>query len=257
MTVLRNNFDGGPDGTDLTVANSGQVPGNDAFNLISTISSGSVIQYADASTLGRSTAEYVLKTSTSATAKDNAVLWSTAMGSQTQVWWRQYIYLTQLPVDAGMSAGIDMAIFECDNGAVYTGMVFIEHATGVLQVWDDLGPSLSASSTNAIPVDQWVRLEMRIQFSTTVGNWDLQLYIDDPDSDTPTETLSRTGWNLNAASANGFAFGSAFPQSNKPITYFSGLELNNTGWPGPAPFRAGKGVPGIMTNAIAIHTDTY
>lgn len=246
MTTLRNNFDGGPDGTNLTLANSGQVPGNNAFNVMSIIGSGTVIKYADAVALGRGTAEFVLKTSTAASVNDNALIWSTAMGTQTQIWGRQYIYLTALPPT-------DMTIFECDNGAVYTGSIAHDSA-GELWIADNDVGTVRQTTTNDAPLNQWIRLEWRFKFSTTVGEYELRLY-DEADSDEPLETLSATGLNLHAANANSFAFASAFPAANKPTTYYSGLELNNTGWPGPAPFKA-HGVPGILTNPTAVHSDT-
>jgi hypothetical protein len=251
MTVLRNNFDGGPAGTTLTAANSGQ-SGNNAFNLVSSVSGGSVLQYYSAADMGRGTAEFVLKTSTAATAKDNGGIWSTAMGSQTQVWWRQYLLLTQTPDDAGMSQ--DMTIFESDNGAAYAGFVEIGSTSGKL--WIKNGPTtLDAVTTNALPLGEWVRIEAWFKYSTTVGAVDLDLYLE-PDSDTPTETLSVSGWNMGAASANAYCFGSAFSFAFKPVTYFSGIELNNTGFPGPLPFKQ-KGMPGIQPTSIAVHSDVF
>jgi hypothetical protein len=252
MPTLRHNFDGGPSGTQLTVANSGQVPGNDAFQVVSPTGSGCIVQYQDAALLGRPTAEFVLKTETGAVATDNAVIWNTAMGSQSQVWWRQYIMLTELPVTSG--ASLNMPIFECDNGAVYCALVYVRRTTGLLAFVDDPTPVVNIATTNALPLNAWARIECRIQFSTTVGNFDLNLYLE-PDSDTPTETISGTGLNLSAATANSFCFGSAFSDSFKALTYFSGLELNNTGWPGPAPWRSGKGAPNRnLSNCVAIHT---
>jgi hypothetical protein len=252
MTMLRNNFDGGPDGTTITLANSGQVPGNDAFNTMSTVGSQTVIQYADAANLGRGTAEFVMKTSTGTSTNSCGVVWTTSMGSQSQVWWRQYINLTILPVDSG--AGNDMTIFECDNGAVYMGFCDLLRTTGKLIVRN--GPQTSSvTTTNALVLNSWARVEARYKFGTgTAGEFDLSLYLD-ADSDSPTESISATGWNMAAATANFFTFGSGFNDVHKPLTYWSGLEINNTGFPGPAPFKA-RGVPGIQPNPIAVHTDT-
>jgi hypothetical protein len=248
VTTLRNNFDGGPDGTAITAANSDDVPGNDAFQVVSPTGSGSMLHYTDAVALGRGTAEYVMEISTSTTANDNAVIWSTAMGTQTQVWWREYVYLTAFPGGATR-----MTIFESDNGAVYTGHCEIGTVSGKLYILNGARTS-SQITTNSLPINEWVRVEGRYLYSTTVGSAELNLYLD-PDSDTPDETISGSGWNMGAANSNSFAFGSAFAVANKPTTYFSGLELNNTGWPGPAPFKV-RGVPGILTNPIAVHSDT-
>jgi hypothetical protein len=252
MTTLRNNFSTGPDGTNLTTANSGAVPGNDAFNAISSIGSGTILKYASAATLERPTAEFVLKTATGSTSDDNTVLWSTAMGNQAQIWLRQYLYLTEVPDDAQPGAN-DMAIFVCDNGSVYCAKIYIGSTSGKLWLWN--GPdTASAAMTNALTLNQWVRIECRMQFSSTTGNIDLKLFLE-ADAENPTETVSVTNWNLGASAASNFYFGSGFAEPNKPITYYSGLELNNVGWPGPAPFRLGRGMPnGMMTNSVAIHT---
>lgn len=249
MTTLINNFDGGPDGTDLTSANSGQ-SNNDAFDLTDTASASKHIEFKDAAALGRGTAEFVLWVSTSS-ATSAGVMWSTSMGSQSQIWFRQYMYLTQLPSDVG--AVLDHPIFECDNGAVYTGWVEIGSSSGHLNIYNG-AESVSVGTTTVVPTNQWFRIGVRMLFSTTVGSVELRLYLD-PDSDTPDETISASGWNMGAASANSFAFGYPATVTNRPTMYISGLELNNTGWPGPAPFRAGKGVPGIQPNPIAIHQD--
>jgi hypothetical protein len=251
MTRLVHNFDGGPDGTNLSVANSGQVPGNDPFNLVSTLGFTNVLQYADASALGRGTAEFVLKTATGATTSDCGVMWSTSMGSQTEVWFRFYIYLTQTPSVNGEPG--DMCIFESDNGTVYTGFVYVGNTTRKVFLYD--GPnSGNIGTTNVLPLNAWARIEGHFHYHATAGIVDLKLFLE-ADSDTPTETIGATGWDLNAASASTFAFGSPFNDTHKPTTYYSGLELNNTGWPGPAPWRPGKGAPsGMMTNAVAPHT---
>jgi hypothetical protein len=252
MTVLRHNFDGGPDGTAVTTANSGQVPGNTAFQVVSPTNVGSGIYtvYKDAGALNRPTAEYVLKVKVGATTADNAVIWSTAMGTQTQVWWREYIYFVS---NLALMSN-DMTIFESDNGAVYTGFCDItQGASPKVKIMN--GPSTtSVTSTNSVPIGAWMRLEGRYKYSTTVGEAEVDIYFD-ADSDTPDETISATGWNMGAANSNSFAFGSAFASTNKPETYFSGLELNNVDWPGPAPFRVGRGSPNRnLSNCVAIHT---
>lgn len=251
MPTLRNNFDTGPAGTTITAVNSGTVAGNDAFNVVSPTGSGTILRYTDAGSMGRGTATYVMETKTGATATDNGVLWSTSMGSQSQIWWREYIRPTALPASSGATS---MPIFECDNGSVYMVVVHYEASSGRLEFNDDPGVApVSILTTNSLPLNEWCRVECRIQFSTTTGNFELRLYLD-PDSDTPTETISGSNLNLHAATANSFAFGSPFSVANKPTTYYSGLELNNTGWPGPAPFRLGKGFPMMnLSNPIAIH----
>jgi hypothetical protein len=246
VTVLRNNFDGGPDGTTLTAANSGQVPGNDAFNSVTTKTASNIIQYTDASGLDRQTAEYVLECSTSAVAQANCA-WTTSMGSQTQIWLRLYFYMTATPTTN------DMCIFESDNGSAYAGCIYVEATTNKMYVSRANTGALLTMTTPA-PLNKWLRIEAWFSFSTTAGDAELRLYTD-ADSDAASETISLgTAWVTN--NANAFAFGQPFATGNKPTTYFSGLELNNTGWPGPAPFKV-KGVPGIQPSPVAVHSDVF
>jgi hypothetical protein len=245
MTVLRNNFDGGPDGTSITVANSGQVPGNDAFNGVSADVSNNTIQYTAAT--DRPTAEYTGQFSSTSPAVHAGVVWSTSMGSQSQVWYRQYVKWMVLPTTSSPS------LFTSDNGTVYCGIVALNNDDDKIMVVNST-ETVSSSFSSSISLDTWYRIECRFQFSSTTGNWEARLYAgDDVDTDSPTETISASNWNLGASSANNFGFGYVRSFAGQPDMRLSGLALSNEGWIGPAPFRAGKGVPGILTNPVAQH----
>jgi hypothetical protein len=246
VTVLRNNFDTGPNDATITIANSNDVPGNDGFDIVGGAGTGSITQYS--TDFSRATAEFTAHLKSAAVASAPCVVWSTSMGSQSQIWFREYVLWTSyLP---GTTA---RPVFECDNGTVYTSFVVIKGTTGVLAVLDT-NQVECVSFTNGISLNKWYRLECRFQFSTTTGNCELRLY-DEPDSDTPLETITASSRNFGAATANSFAFGYAISHTNQPDMYISGLELNNVGWPGPAPFRLGRGSPsGALTNPITVHS---
>jgi hypothetical protein len=70
-----------------------------------------------------------------------------------------------------------------------------------------------------------------------------------------TETLIQTGKNYGASTGSSFRLGCANPLSNQTATTHSGWGMSTTDWLGPLPFRPGKGVPGIMSSPIAVHTD--
>lgn len=246
MTVLRNNFDGGPDATTITLANSGGVPGNNAFDFVGGSGTGVVRQYA--AEFARPTAEFTAHFATAAVSSSSSVAWTTSMGSQSQIWFREYVLITSYP-----TGGINPTVYECDNGAVYNAFVAIQVSTGKFIVVNS-AQDTSSTFVSGISLNTWYRLEGRFQFSATTGNWELRLY-GDADSDTPSETLSATNWNLGASTSNSYMFGYAFANINHPHMYISGLELNNEGWPGPAPFRPGKGVPGILSTPLAVHGD--
>lgn len=240
MTRLVNNFEGGPDGTDISVANSNQTNTQNAFDSVS-VNSGT-LQYQKR--LDRPTAEYVMHASTGGSANEEAVTWSTSMGAKSNIWFRVYVYY-----DVGTVWPGSLVIFRALSGA--TPCFWVGVGSGSLFITDG---STANGVYSALPVQlgTWFRIECRVQFSATVGNADL-MYFTDADSDTPADIVSCTNYNLGAPTADTFRFGYAFAASTLPNVYMSGLELNDIDYPGPAPFRAGKGVPGILTNPIAIH----
>jgi hypothetical protein len=244
VTVLRNNFDTGPDGTQISIANSSAVPGNNAFDTVGGTASGTILYSANFS---RQTAVYTAHLASGATAAAPCVGWSTSMGSQSQIWFREYVLLTAYPPG-------DKTVFECDNGTTYNSFIAVLSGTSRFSVLNS-AQSILASAVTSLTLNQWYRLEGRFQYSATTGNWELDIY-QEADSDTPTERLSGSNCNFGAASSNSWLFGYAFSETSSPDLYISGLELNNTGFPGPAPFRQGLGTPsGNLTNPIAIHMD--
>jgi hypothetical protein len=258
VTVLYNNFSTGPDGADIRVNNSGG-SGDNAFDSYQNPPGEpeTILKFKDASGLGRPTAEFVARLSSGvATTGNPHVVWYTSMGAQSQFWVRCYYYFTVRPdnflsplifqsVDLGTDA------YRCDIGILRDGgewKLFTENAAGTVYV----------ATTNDIPEDVWFRVEARFQTSTTTGNGEVRLYLQ-PDANLGdyTESISFSGWNLGGATSDYYAFGYTERDSNLETMYMSGLALSNEGWIGPAPFRPGKGVPGILTNPVAVHTSAW
>jgi hypothetical protein len=255
MTRLINNFEGGPDGTTLTVANSDQSGTQDAFDALDSSGTGNVLKFMSAVNLARPTAEYVLHIATGSTINVYPdVRWEASMGAQSQIWTRFYVYLTSVSANVR-----DLNLFSAWTSATSNGVgVYIQNSGSPLS-FAILNFKTSAISymPTVITAGTWHRVEFRATMSATVGSADLTYYSgDNVDTTTPTDTVSITGQNFGASTANRFALGPDWSyQANTPDTYLSSWELNNTGYPGPAPFRAGKGVPGVLTNPMAIHSD--
>jgi hypothetical protein len=245
---LTNNFDGGPDGTTLTAANSGQF-GNDPFDTVAKTGTNTILRYSAAQ--GRPTAQFAMEASTGAASGTAYEYWAASAGNQSQVWTRVYMYWT------AWSPLTTQIVFYCESvaGGGPCFYVFVEASTGKLMMCNAAG-SPRVKTTSGVILNSWFRVELRVQFSATTGNGELRYY-EDADSDTETESVSFTGANLAASTADYYIYGYAGASSNLPTMYLSGIELNNTGFPGPAPFRPGKGVPGVLTNPIAVHTDTW
>jgi hypothetical protein len=246
MALYRNNFSSGPDGTTITVGNSG-AGDDDAFTACYKIGANTILAYDRAP--DRPTAEFVMEASTGAATGQAIVDWSSLALSQIYV--RMYVYFTVLP-----SAFNSPVIFACESTTSTQLVVAVNSAAGNEIFAEESLGTHDVVSTGGITAGRWFRLEMRFQFSTTTGNGEIRWY-DDADSDTPTETLTFTNWNLGASTVTTAYFGYFVSHPNVAALRLSGLELNSTGWPGPAPFRPGKGVPGILSNPIAIHTDTW
>lgn len=248
MTVLRNNLDVGPDGTTITASNSND-NGGDGFDVVSTPVTNGVIQYS--SNVARSTAEYTMRVKTGTTSGAPVVLWSTAMGAQSQIWLRFYAYWPVLPNNPS-----NPIIFAASSGATGCAWMGINGTTGAFLLVN--GPQTTNVQTAAPPAaGEWFRVECRLQFSTTTGNGELR-YFADADSADVTEALSFSSWNLGAATANSFQFGYVNSDTNLEDMYLSGLALSTVDWIGPAPPRMGQGSPsGNLTNPVAIHTDCF
>lgn len=262
MVQKKNNFATGPHGTGITAANSDDVPGNDSLTG-GNLSVGATKTYYDASLLDRNTAQFVMKASVpaglgSANVGWDDVAWGT---SSNQVWTRFYCYLPALPIATQRTSLVQIWSFDDINGVYFVNfnMGVATDSANELFVWESDPATQIVLGSNPVATNQWVRFEIRAQFSTTsTANGEL-LYFEQADAPLTdyTDSITWSGWDDNGANANQALFGYTTPASSAGAVtiYYSGLEINSTGWIGPAPFRAGKGVPGILTSPVAIHTD--
>ncbi len=254
MTILYNNLSGGPDGVDITNLNSGGGE-DDAFDTYNNSANvDTILKFKDASSLNRPTALYVMRVSTGSTAGAVNAGWYTSMGSQSQIWMRSYNYCQVLP-----DSTTRPQIFGCFDIA---GGGALRYAFGIDKVGSDSllmtedGAGHSLYCTTPIVLQQWWRVEARVQFGSTTGNGEVRFYAE-PDADLPdyTESLTFSNWTLGGTSADFFVYGWVKNLANLREMYVSGLALSNEDWIGPAPFRPGKGVPGILSSPVAIHAD--
>lgn len=256
MVVLRNNFTLGPDGADIRLIAGGEDDPFDVWNDSAT-QAATILKFKSAEGLARPTAEYVMRCATGAVGNYNTYVgWYTSFGVQTQFWTRFYCRFPTLPdntLSPLMFQALDVSTgnYRCDIGCYRAGgahKLFSENAAGTLHV----------ETVSDIIEDAWFRVEARFQVSTTTGNGEVRYYEEaDADLLDYTEALTFSNWNLGGADASYFILGSTVPDANVEDVYFSGFALSTEGWIGPEPFRPGKGSPGILTNATAIHTSTW
>jgi hypothetical protein len=267
MTTLQNNFEGGPDGTTMTVGNSNQSGTQDPFDFARAAGGGVLLQYASANLAGlnRPTAEYVMKISTgSGTATTfPGVGWTSSFGTLSELWARFYVYFTSTATNTNN----DLGLLSMYTAASIGHGVSVVMGTGTspnpvlnhFYIYNHNTSLTSIISTLSRSASTWYRVEFHAIFaSSATGVADLYIYEGNASDDvTPTASLNLTGQNYGTTSIDTCSLGEdVIYQANTPNTYFSNWELNNTGYPGPAPFRQGLGSPsGNLTNPIAIHTD--
>jgi hypothetical protein len=254
MTVLRNNFAGGPDGTTISTSNSGQ-QGDNVFDVVSSVGTGQVTRFTNvgAANLSRPTAEYVLEISTGSTANTPYVGWTSSMGTLTQVWARFYFYITSIS-----SGGTDIKLFSIVNSSLGSVVSFaIDRVTTpyVFSINNDWSGTASSLGSSPVVTGQWARVEMHAVLGSSGASAELYYYGGN-NVDTPvyTDYVSLTGQNF-TANADSYYLGHSSPAlANIPTIYLSNWELNNYGYPGPAPFRQGLGVPmNNQPNPVAHH----
>lgn len=261
MTVLlNNNFDGGAAGSNILTSNSGADNGN-AFTYINT-GNGGTAAFCDVEVLGlnRNTAQYVVGMSSGAsTGATTAVGWTSGViGTLTTFWTRFYVYFSSFLANTGADTNLFSAyLSSIGTGAGVNIYLSCNPAPPFqLYIWNDFSQTFSQMTTGLV-AGVWNRVEFTATLSTTVGTATMSLYAD-PNADgvTPTETVSQTAQNYGTSTMNQVSLGMDNGwQTNTPTFYFSNWQFNNTGYPGPAPFRPGKGFPGILPYPIAIHSD--
>ena len=253
MTVLNNNFNGGPDLAALSTSNSGQ-QGDNAFDVTGNQSAGTVQQFIDVnrSGLNRPTAQFVYGQSTGTTADNPYVQWDAAMGSQGTTYMRFYIYITSF------ITGVDLPIFGIGSNSTLSDMCWISLRTSTTPVvWLLRNVNSSTQSLGSVTVStgQWTRLELRFTAGSGTGSAQLNYYSGtDVDTTNITDTISVSAQNYGATTASWWYCGMANSVANCPTIYYSGWQLNNTGLPGPAPWRF-KAVPGTLGPYMAPHSD--
>lgn len=135
---------------------------------------------------------------------------SSKVGTITEHYGRIYVYFPSNPnYTPRFISALSTGTFEGAVGINSAGKLQLIDAAGVTQ----------AQSTNAIALNQWIRIEYHMVHSTTAGFIEAKLF-NSPDSTTPTEVVS-TSSNLNTgASINTLRYG--FPSSANNI--------NNSAW---------------------------
>jgi hypothetical protein len=216
--------EGGTDQTDVTVANSGGASG-DAWEAVQT-GTGAIKRYSVAHAHQGS---FGIEFATGSTATTPSVGWTTKIGTQTEIWYRCYIYFTANPAAAHR-------ILHVHSGGTQRCSVELE-TTGLLQMLDSTGSTLAADrTTNAIALNAWNRVEFHAILDATVGQYEIRLYKTDPDAAIGSydEQVSSAANKSLGGAGNTWRFGvTGTPVANVASWWADDLSVSTVGWIGP------------------------
>jgi Putative Ig domain len=216
---LINDFREGTAGTGITTGNSGGTAEN-AFDAV-TATNGATVTYSATQAIHSSLSMAVTTTATAGVA---SATWSTSLGTQTTVFGRAYLYLTASPA-------VTDAIFQHHLSGATT--CNIQMTTGRQIAIQDANSATVHTLTSVVPTGQWVRVEWEIIFSATVGQVTVNYYAS-ADSTTTTETYTSAATQNFNTGANSIDWGWTNSHASQPVMYMANLNINNTGFAGPA-----------------------
>jgi hypothetical protein len=215
--LIANTFETGlADETTITVANSDDGAAGTAWDAISFGGGITAVYDDDLAAHGPRSGKFVIGTDI-----QGYVEWSTAMGTQTEIWGRVYAYHDTAPPD-------NQYLVAIRGGGGYIALIYLaEEANRKVFVFN-AGLASSVATTLNYPLDQWVRYEFHVLCHATLGIVHVKLF--QGDSTTVYDEVNRTNVNT-GTSIDTIRFG----QSNTRITSFNmdDIEVNNTGWSGP------------------------
>jgi hypothetical protein len=217
MTTLTNSFEGiTPSGTTVSTGNSGGISGN-AFDVVSIGGGATLASDSAHAAHGSLSAKFV-----TAGAADNLLEWTSSMGSQAQVWFREYLFFAALPAN-------NFPVWRADHSGGLAGLFFVD-TSGILHMQDS-GFGTIFNMTNPIPVGQWFRIEGFLIGNASTGQGELKLFTS-ADSAVPLETKTSAANVNTAGTLDTYRYGVNFAAG---ITiWMDDVGLSSTGYLGPA-----------------------
>jgi hypothetical protein len=236
VTTLTNNFEGGSSGTTITTGNSGGTSGN-AFDVVQ-IGASATDAY-DNTRAAHGSLSCKIATPAGATTSYNS--WTTSMGSQSQVWFRLYLYFTANP------PANHRVLQLLSGGSAAAGVIVASN--GKLLVVNAAGSSVT-TSTATIPLNAWFRIEGFVIGSATVGQTELKLFTS-ADSTTPAETDSSAATQNTTGTLDTYRFGVAVSVASVGPFWMDDIGLSAAGYIGPSLFTVTLAAVSASHPAIA------
>jgi hypothetical protein len=211
-----NSFEGGSNGVTLTQGGGGNT-GGASGDVLDTVDATGTVTFSTAQA-AHGSVSMLVSTGVSALAYGGYTL-----SSATTDYVRCYIRLTALP-------GVVQILTRYLSGASQSLRVNVK-AAGTLEV-RDAGNSVVGTTTSAVSINTWWRLEMFTTFSATVGAVQLRLY-NTADGTSITDSLNLSGLTL-TANATALRFGVGAAAASVPTTYYDDIAVEGATWHGPA-----------------------
>lgn len=230
VVLLTNSFEGGTNAVTITSSNSGGSSGN-AFNTVTV--NGTPIAFSNVEAAhGSLSAKFVTTTATL-----NAIQWNLSP-LISRYYFRAYFFFSANPV----SSSILIAFFYASSGAAAVGYVQL-NTTGTL-TFGTFGNANIFTTTSAIPLNQWFRLEGFVTGSRSKGQVSLSLF-NPQDAQVPIETHTSTPTQNTVAAPYRVEFGETASVANLTF-WFDDIGVSSLGYLGPVSFpgQASSGMPG-------------
>jgi len=218
-TSSANNFEGGTDGSAITAAGSGGASGL-AFDIISTSGGGTVTWSSTHAAHG--TLAGACTTANVASAAQFGYSSAILVTAQPQLWTRFYVYLSALPAAAD-------SLMRFGNGGGSTLLTKISiGTTGKVTVG-------AVTSSWSLPTAQWVRIEANLTFpGDSTAAFTLNAWLS-PDSGSADYQLTGSAQTFGAvAGCNDVRWGQTNSAASNYTAWFDDIDVNSTGWAGPA-----------------------
>ncbi len=218
MALCTADFELGTQGATIATGDTGSAT---AWNVVSVPGSGGALIYDNTHAYGIRAAK--LTTGSPGTA--GTLEWSSgSLGTQTDTYGRLYFYTTANPSSNPVSLVQYRATttIRCRINIKTDGKIELADSTNFGQF----------TSTNAIGLNQWVRLEWHFVFSSSVGHMECKLF-NNADSSTATETIGNQSTNLplGGGSANDVQF--SWGPNASQIIWFDHILAGASSYPGP------------------------
>lgn len=236
MVALFNGAEGGTLGATVSAANSDNASGNAWNSVVGT----PTITFDNTQAIG--TQSYKIVNPPSA----QQMVWSTSLGTVTEVWGRLYLYSSAAP------SGVTGIVRFLSGGSQSARLRY--ETAGTLTI-SDAGNATEITTTNAVATSQWTRIEYHIIFDAVSATCEIKLF-NNAWSLTPTETKTTTTAAGLGANCDTVQFG-AF-NSCTWTAWLDGIAIHNDssiGYLGPyrlPPAHPGARRPVAMTRAAVI-----